>query len=182
MRWSTRLGFPRVWFSPSVAYALTTGPGLLPCLLRSSGLLRSPPASALLEASLSVSFGDTILNFFGVRYGVPGTIQTCPDCGVLPGAIHQRDCDIEQCPNCGRQLLTCRCSDAQRACRLPWTGHYPGVAECMEFGWYAKLVPGMGWVPCDPDEPEAMEHLNSLAMDAEWDPLGMRYIKKEDRS
>ncbi len=53
MRWSTRLGFPRVWFSPSVAYALTTGQGLLPCLLRSSGLLRSPPASALLEASLS---------------------------------------------------------------------------------------------------------------------------------
>ena len=53
MRWSTRLGFPRVWFSPSIAYALTTGQGLLPYLLRSSGLLRSPPASALLEASLS---------------------------------------------------------------------------------------------------------------------------------
>ncbi len=104
--------------------------------------------------------------------------QNCPDCGVPPGSMHQRECDIEQCPNCGRQLLTCSCRDAQRAVRLPWTGHYPGIAECMEFGWYAKLTPGVGWVPCDAEEPGAMEDLNRLAMEAEWDPLGMRYIKK----
>ena len=104
--------------------------------------------------------------------------QNCPDCGVPPGEMHRPDCDIEQCPNCGRQLLTCGCQPGQRAVRLAWTGHYPGVAECMEFGWYAKLVPGVGWVACAADEPGSMEDLNRLAMEAEWDPLGMRYIPK----
>jgi hypothetical protein len=56
------------------------------------------------------------------------------------------------------------------------------VAECQEFGWYAKLVPGRGWAPCDPDEDGAIEDLNRLMMMAEWDPLGMRYIKKGDRN
>jgi hypothetical protein len=104
--------------------------------------------------------------------------QGCPDCGVPPGSMHQHECDIEQCPNCGRQLLTCGCSDSQRACRLPWTGQYPGIAECREFGWYARMVPGVGWSPCDADEPGATEDLNRFAMDAEWDPLEMRYIRK----
>lgn len=121
---------------------------------------------------------DSWVGRSGARTLMAEPTQRCPDCGVEPGAMHWRDCDIEQCPNCGRQLLTCRCSEAQRACRLPWTGHYPGIAECMEFGWYAKFVPSRGWVRCDPGEEGAMEDLNRLMMEAEWDPLGMRHIKK----
>jgi hypothetical protein len=105
--------------------------------------------------------------------------QNCPDCGVPAGVMHEQGCDLEQCPNCGRQLLTCNCSDDQRACRLPWPGQWPGVAECRTFGWYARLLPGEGWVPCERDEPGAMEDLNRLPMEAEWDPLQMRYVQKE---
>ncbi|AMV40487.1 hypothetical protein VT85_23860 [Planctomyces sp. SH-PL62] len=105
-------------------------------------------------------------------------IQKCPDCGVSPGALHQKRCDLEQCPNCGGKVLSCPCTAEQKAVRLNWSGFYPGVAECIEFGWFAKLVPGRGWVPCGAEEPDAMEDLNRLMLEAEWSPLEMRYVRK----
>ena len=103
---------------------------------------------------------------------------TCPDCGVQRGSLHQVGCDLEQCLNCGRQTISCGCTQGQLAVRLPWPGDWPGIAECREFGWYAKMVPGVGWVSCGADEPGAAEDLNRLAMEAEWDPLQMRFIPK----
>jgi hypothetical protein len=33
----------------------------------------------------------------------------CHDCDVLPGGFHHRGCDMEECPRCGHQLLSCDC-------------------------------------------------------------------------
>lgn len=31
----------------------------------------------------------------------------CHDCGVMPGEYHHAYCDVEACPICGGQFLTC---------------------------------------------------------------------------
>ena len=35
--------------------------------------------------------------------------NTCHDCGVKEGQIHECGCDMEDCPFCGRQLIGCCC-------------------------------------------------------------------------
>jgi hypothetical protein len=106
----------------------------------------------------------------------------CPDCGVGAGEFHRPGCDIEQCPYCGRQLIACGCKRTPPLDdRMPWTGVWPGVAECREFGWYSQLVPGTGWVPCRGDEPGAVEDLNRLQVMARWDRDRKRFVLGQEQ-
>ena len=136
--------------------------------------------------------------------------RTCGDCGVQPGEFHISGCDMERCPLCGGQAISCSCvyqvngidtetmeevrpdiyhngptEEMEAACdiaiekvggRLPWTGEYPGSAECREFGWYSKWV-NSSWVQCDASDPEANEDLNRLARSAKWDPVKRTWVK-----
>jgi hypothetical protein len=103
----------------------------------------------------------------------------CPGCGVQPRDYHKASCDIEQCPYCGRQLLSCDCGRIPPLDdRMPWDGLWPGVTECREFGWYAKLVPGKGWLPCRADELGAAEDLNRLHMEAVWDRAEKSFTRR----
>jgi len=102
--------------------------------------------------------------------------RTCPDCGVYPGEIHHDGCDVERCPDCGHQLISCDCEKPSSAPKLPWTGEWPGVVECREFGWYTKFLHGHGWTACDKDEPNASEDLNRLYEKAVWDRDQGRFV------
>lgn len=107
--------------------------------------------------------------------GIKGN-KTCPDCGVNPGEMHHDGCDVERCPDCGGQLISCDCDGHLSAPRHPWTGEWPGVMECREFGWYAKLVPGKGWCSCSKDDPGANVDLNRLYRDAVWSKEQGRFV------
>lgn len=35
--------------------------------------------------------------------------HTCHDCGIQEGEFHSQGCDMERCPFCGGQLISCDC-------------------------------------------------------------------------
>jgi hypothetical protein len=60
---------------------------------------------------------------------------------------------------------------------LQWTGEWPGLAECREFGWYLKEVTDKEIYECDKDAIGAEEDLNRLTRDGVWLKEQGRYVR-----
>ena len=43
------------------------------------------------------------------RYHFPEPIGRCHDCGIKHGGVHHWGCDVERCPHCGGQIISCDC-------------------------------------------------------------------------
>lgn len=110
-------------------------------------------------------------------------LRNCHDCAVAPGAYHKPGCDVERCPLCGGQMITCGCDhgNLKEKDLLPWTGIWPGEEECIKFGFWCKGGLG-GWIKCDKSDPEARPNLNRLYTDCVWDKAKKAFVLKEKAS
>jgi hypothetical protein len=134
------------------------------------------------------------------KCAVSRVLKPCPSCKSGPGDLHLSGCDLETCALCGGQMIACGCNahtdDYVREVtklggRLPWAGDTQGVAECVEWGWYASrgfrplsnassgTVAEMveSWIPCERTDPGAVPDLNRLATEARWDRKQRRFVK-----
>lgn len=43
----------------------------------------------------------------GTALYIPRDSEKCHDCQVERGELHEKGCDVEQCPECRTQLISC---------------------------------------------------------------------------
>ena len=98
----------------------------------------------------------------------------CPDCSVTPGCLHRARCTVARCAGTGRQRTGC--GHLGSACNTVWTGHWPGDAECREYGFFIDLGPDApaGALP--------MPDLNRLYAECDWDPGLQRMVLRSPQA
>ena len=97
----------------------------------------------------------------------------CPDCGVSPGMKHKRGCDVERCPDCGGQMISCGCRNKKKHPAIVWAGEWPFLDACRQHGLWCKWVDGPdhgSWISCPQTDPKAKENLNALYSGFLYDP------------
>ena len=95
--------------------------------------------------------------------------DTCPDCGVPLGRKHKEWCDVQRCPHCGGQALGCVGFDPNDPRREPWTGKWPGEADCERLGFF---------VNGDRDFPD----LDRLFRECDWNRERQRWEDRPTRA
>ncbi len=50
---------------------------------------------------------------YGDEEGYPSDLGICHDCGIVTGQYHVPSCNVEQCPKCHGQAISCPCRYAE---------------------------------------------------------------------
>jgi hypothetical protein len=53
--------------------------------------------------------------------------NVCHDCKALEGELHMLGCDMERCPFCGGQLISCNCRYTKFGMKHDWEAPYSGL-------------------------------------------------------
>lgn len=104
--------------------------------------------------------------------------RRCPDCHAQPGKVHDPGCDVETCPECGLQRLSCGCHSNLKP--VPWEGESVLARDARRNGLYAKLT-DTGWATCAKDDPHAEPDLNSVPGRLAWNKAKQRWEPKPPR-
>ena len=114
-------------------------------------------------------------------------MRTCSDCGASEGGFHKPGCDLEECPFCLGQLVSCRCRYAELGLLdeahattgyLPPRVHEHGLDAPAAHRW-ANLLEDRGRrrfaSPDDDDEPRAraalVAHVVEIAASGGFHPI-----------
>ena len=79
-----------------------------------------------------------ILRFYTINREVYPAIpykqkQKCHDCGILSGRFHHIGCDMERCPKCKGQFISCDCKKQDFVLkRKSWLKDYENVYHCFK--------------------------------------------------
>jgi hypothetical protein len=87
---------------------LTEDPKYVAC--EACGQIMNPGVGCTL-ASIGIAGQERARLPFGTEQGfAEGTFERpCHDCNAVAGQLHHAICDMEQCPGCGGQLISCDC-------------------------------------------------------------------------
>ena len=80
------------------------------------------------ELKLSQNEIDRIVEELWEERFHPSGDNSCHDCGVDPGEVHEMGCDVAHCLNCGSQTIFADC--CEEPLNGQWSGIWPGVDEC----------------------------------------------------
>jgi len=138
------------------------------------------------------------------------TGRDCPDCGAKKGEFHNPGCDVERCPSCGGQKISCDCiyefcginvdTMEEKHPDIYNNGPTDEMYEKYEKEFYlSHRMPwnedwpgaaecreygfwtvGPPWKPCSKDEPGATEDLNRLVLTCRWSQAKQKFILPEN--
>ena len=69
--------------------------------------MKDPATTSCTPVTISIDGADHPQ----IPYAPEDPTRRCHDCGVESGGLHHPGCDMEKCPKCGGQLISCGCMD-----------------------------------------------------------------------
>lgn len=98
--------------------------------------MSDPSSGASVDRAERIPYGEETRNELsdGTALYIPRDSEKCHDCRAERGELHTKGCDVEQCPECGTQLISCE--HGERVLQAGGSGDVGGVRPAEEYRSY----------------------------------------------